>query len=253
MSRDTHTGADAVSVWLQGMQTKGHANSRDWKETLHLRLSLSYEELGVGGGTGKSESELRWADHAYFSINCPWPSYELRVAVFRPDAVLDRSTSVTPFDSGGMINGDVHLKEGRDGSLQARKALVRKYNLALSDARDAFPDWINANYDARGQYEAGDKPSVDPLATEVLADDPNDARAWSWEARSEIRSELAAGLTLRHVYLTSLDWQDYSKWVRRQYPETSEEMLDKIESLGPVHPEPLKSMRDDLKNGRFLP
>ena len=247
----SHTTAAAVSVWLQGMNTAGRVGARQWEETLHLRLERFYAQLGTGEGTKASESELAWAKHAYYSVNVPYPEYELNVVVFRPDGALDDAAELTPFDTGGMRKGCIKLKAGEVDDAPRRRALIEQYTTQLPNARDVFPRWVNENYVAVGLYERGQTPDRDAHATEVIPGPPNDARAWSWEARVPFDVDLVAGLTPVGLYLSHESWEDYKKWVRQEDPAGAEAHLRMIAPLNPEHDEPLETMQDDLENGRY--
>lgn len=239
-------------MWLQGMNTKGRENAPEWEKTLYLRLERLYAALGTGVGTKATEQELKWERHAYFSINCPFPEYELRVIVFKPGAVLDAATRTAPFDTGGMRDGKIELSVGASAAPADREALIEYYSSDLTSTRTTFPPWVNENYSTVGLYEFGTRPEHAAFAPEVAITGANDARAWSWEARVPFSSDLRDGLEPRRIYMSPDDWADYEKWVLDEYPQNGLRHLEWLRKLQPPDLDPIGSMGDDLRKGVFL-
>ncbi len=232
------------------MKQLGEDVTRDWRQTLYLRLTVEYGRLGTGTTTARTEDVLEFEPQTYFALGCVFPTYDLRVIVFRGAPSDDVDVRVAPFDTGGMAAGWVRLYNHDSFDQAARAGLVAKHSMSINVATQQLPIWIDEAYATPDRYATQTLPDH-AFAPEVDASSAHDRRSWSWEARTAAQANLP--VTPLRAYLTYNEERSYKDWVtERRSEDEAMAHLDLIESVFDVSDDPIGRLLSDLQNGRFL-
>ena len=127
----------------------------------------------------------------------------------------------SPFDSGGWWHGKITTSPCLDGA--ARRRRFKDLDRPLEEWQSAFSAYITSAYATNPMlnYVNGQPPTTGCVPEIVLAEPPNDARAWTWEVRIP-HSLVASRVQLVSVCMTDEDEKVYRRWLTENVPEQGE-------------------------------
>lgn len=210
-----------MNLWLiRGLRKAGLLGGGDWRELVTMAIQGKWPAPAASPQTCEAESGLGILGKPYyFYVLRAEDSFGLVVFVLsEAEGVVwpEDARGATPFDSGGWWLGITRTKPPLDAT--ARQAAFGKQDMPLRGWQDAFEQYIRVQYGTVSDYLEGRAPKSGhpPPATgfTIIKEQPNTARAWTWEVRVP-HDLIADRLTLKKIYMTERNLNDYVDWLWR--------------------------------------
>jgi hypothetical protein len=128
--------------------------------------------------TRNAENLIGLGGSAYFFAGRACPDFGDVALAFSAECETGHTGSVTPFDTGGLINGKIH--GNLPTSQEERARFGQESVIALDTWRTTFAEYIAAYFPDRVGYWSGRPARLDP---EELYQQNTDWRAWTFEVR----------------------------------------------------------------------
>ena len=206
------------SLLIRGLRQRPVHGGGDWRELMTNAIRGEWPAPKASERTLKAEHGLDIGGKPYyFYVLRAERNFGLVVFVLSEIEEADWPTDAkgaTPFDSGGLWSGKVATHPELDEA--GRRAFFQDHDVPLVDWRAAFEQYIRTQYGTVSDYIKGIAPGTrsEPqnLGVTIIKGNPNDKRAWTWEAR--VPHNLVAGhLELRAAYMTETRRGAYLDWL----------------------------------------
>jgi hypothetical protein len=216
------------------------------------RLRFRHADLEEGKETRLAEKGLDFPRSAYWYVQRSEGAFGRIGVLWTPNRLgkLGSTSGATAFDTGGLWFEYIKTEPPMpDPSERARFA--HEQMAAGAELEERFSAWLAAGYpDDPVAYLFGKVPQ-DHVAKIICDAKVNEARAWSWELRIDVRAVKSTELAPDEIYWTEADYEAFEAWIQLEDDLLSateqSTLLDRCQSMSIFDEEPKTAVIERLR------
>lgn len=211
-------------AWIQAVknQPPGPIEQSAWRIVTYRMLGR-HEDLPPGKQTTMCEDLLGEPHNAYWYVFRPDRLYPFAPTAWTVESPVLVNGLLCTFDTGGLLSNPPKIVTNPVLNQAKSVSLIADCSRSI----DSYPlevlDWIAAAYGKPSsagaqEYVAGEVPKwvaegASARPNPIVVGPPNDAIAWTWEARVPVHMVKAAPLQVARLFLTATERDELLNWL----------------------------------------